>query len=304
MTPIDTVLYHRHCRDGGTAAWVCSRFGGLQDAKFKSVAYYEDPPWECVDGKHVLIVDFSYKRPVLLEIASRAASVQVLDHHKSAAEELEGLDFCTFDMNRSGAMLAWDWVVENRAQCVEEECYRMHTTGDTAPWPVSYAQDYDLWKHELPDTHLVTAVFQYQKPDDFEAIDRMFEAGLDSCIATGEILHNALVWECQDIVNSARIVETRGVTIGIVNCSPRHWSTALHMLLEQRPEIAFAMAFIGNGKNWTHTLRSRSDSAVDVSRIASVFGGGGHRNASGFKSVNFPIPAESVINAYLFTTAG
>lgn len=305
---IDTVLYHRMCRDGGTAAWCLHRFGGLTDAEYKDVAYYEDPPWDLIDDRNVLIVDFSYKRPVLLEIAERASSVQVLDHHKTAKDELDGLDFCVFDMDKSGAMLAWDWCLEHRRESVNAALKEESVPGefsvvmvDGAPWPIAYAQDYDLWRHELPDTEAVSAVFKYQKFDDFEALDRLYERGLAACIELGDIFSEAIRWECQDIVNHAKVVDGHGVSIGVTNCSARHWSTALHMLLEQKPELEFAVAFIGGGKSWTHTLRSRSEDDVDVSRIASVFGGGGHKNAAGFKSRYTPIPAESIINAYLYT---
>ena len=299
-THIDTVLYHRSCRDGGNSAWCCYRFGGLTEAEYKDVAYYEDPPWDLVDGKHVLIVDFSYKRDVLMEMNERAASLTVLDHHKSAQEDLAGLDYCVFDMNKSGAMLAWDWCLEHRRSYVDAELGvargRQQVMVDGAPWPLAYAQDYDLWRHELPDTHLVSAVSEYQKPDDFDALDSMYDAGLEACFERGRVLYGALLWEAQDIADHHRKIEHGGMTVAVVNCSARHWSRALHLVLDQNPEVDFGMAFIGGGKNWTHTLRSRSGSDIDVSLIARAFGGGGHKHASGFKTRQYPQKGGTVID--------
>jgi uncharacterized protein len=49
------------------------------------------PPAMTVTDRDIVIVDFSYKRLVFDEIAREARTVLVLDHHKTAAEELRGL---------------------------------------------------------------------------------------------------------------------------------------------------------------------------------------------------------------------
>ena len=47
----------------------------------------------------------------------------------------------------------------------------------------------------------------------------------------------------------------------------------------------FAAAYYFDGEGYKFSLRSKEDGA-DVSKIAAVFGGGGHKNASGFKVIN------------------
>lgn len=360
QTHIDTVLYHRGCRDGGTAAWCLRRFGGLHSAAYHSVTYYEDPPWELIDDKHVLIVDFSYKRQVLLDVLHRAASLTVLDHHKSAAEDLQGLDFCTFDMNKSGAMLAWDWCREHRrdamslrdraymalavlqpeeelesinAYLLEEECVFVghmsqdqkrllqtlgpYTTSyyaprgqdwlvlevehlvEGVPWPIAYAQDYDLWQHRLPHTHEIAAIYEFETVDDFDRLDQLFESGFASCSKEGKTLYRTLVWESKDIIQKMATFEKSGVSVGMCNCSARHWSRALNMYLRQNPTVDFGVAFTWSGDRWTYTLRSVEGSSVDVSTLARVFGGGGHKHAAGFSIPSFPIHGEALIDAYL-----
>ena len=57
---------------------------------------------------HVFMIDFSYQRPVMEQLLADVATLTVLDHHKSAQEDLDGLGgFIEFDMERSGAMMAW-----------------------------------------------------------------------------------------------------------------------------------------------------------------------------------------------------
>ena len=65
----------------------------------------------------VFIVDFSYPRTILEEMEESAESLVVIDHHKTAEEDLRGLDYCHFDMTHSGAYLAWEYLfgVDNSA---------------------------------------------------------------------------------------------------------------------------------------------------------------------------------------------
>ena len=78
-------IYHGNCADGFGAAWVVRKALGA-NVEFVPGVYGQEPP--DVAGKDVVLVDFSYKYDVLAELAWRAKSIIVLDHHKSAAEDL------------------------------------------------------------------------------------------------------------------------------------------------------------------------------------------------------------------------
>ena len=124
-------VHHHPCSDGFTAAWaVWKRFGN--SVKFHPGVHGQPPP--DVTGEHVVIVDFSYPKDVLFEMCKTAASILILDHHLTAQKDLadfpppcgtweahveEAASYrhgCTldrigvqFDMNRSGAMMAWNY---------------------------------------------------------------------------------------------------------------------------------------------------------------------------------------------------
>lgn len=102
---VDTILYHGNCRDGFAAAWVLKK--KYPDAQYTQVHHDGSLPPEGLEDKDVLIVDFAYDRGILLDLKEKTKSLLVLDHHKDRAEELEGLDFCVYDMEESGATLAW-----------------------------------------------------------------------------------------------------------------------------------------------------------------------------------------------------
>jgi oligoribonuclease NrnB/cAMP/cGMP phosphodiesterase (DHH superfamily) len=117
------VIYHGNCTDGFTAAWVAAR--ALGATELYPAEYGKEPPYELARGRQVYVVDFSYPRERLERLRATCKSLVVLDHHKTAEADLRGLDYCTFDMNRSGAVLAWD---------------HFHRE-EPRPWLVDYVED-------------------------------------------------------------------------------------------------------------------------------------------------------------------
>lgn len=172
MTENPLCIYHGNCADGFTAAWVVKRFfNGAVD--FFPGIYGNAPP--DVAGRNVVLVDFSYKRPVLDALlrsadVKQAHTILILDHHKTAAEDLAGIappeggydpDLwrakweqegewpvrSIFDMSRSGAQVAWDFFFPE----------------DRRPLLVDYTGDRDLWRFELPQSREVNAfVFAHE----------------------------------------------------------------------------------------------------------------------------------------------
>ena len=122
------VLYHANCFDGMGAAYAAWTQLGDVNVEYIPVQYGSPPP-ETEAGSNVYIVDFSYSKGTLDEIKGKSAHMIVLDHHKTAAEDLDGYPGAIFDMKRSGAMLAWDY---------------FHP-GVHAPLLLDYIQDRDLW---------------------------------------------------------------------------------------------------------------------------------------------------------------
>lgn len=105
-------IYHNNCPDGFGAAWVVRRKFGEENVEFYGATHGDAPP-DCT-GKDVIIVDFSYPMTTLIEMETVANSMTILDHHKSAKDNVEymlsqGLSKGIFDETRSGVGLAWDY---------------------------------------------------------------------------------------------------------------------------------------------------------------------------------------------------
>lgn len=257
-------IYHGNCADGFGAAWVVRK--ALGDISFHAGVYNQPPP--DVTGRDVYIVDFSYKLPVLLQMAEKANSIVVLDHHKTAAEDLQNLPpgiqnlTTRFNMDRSGAMLAWEYFFKDAKP----------------PQLLQHIEDRDLWRFNISGTREVqAALFSY--PYDFETWDQLMHDPIDS------LLHDGMAIERKHHKDVAELlkVTTRRMVIGghnvpIANLPYIHVSDAAHELAKGEP---FAGCYWDTPKGRVFGLRS-TDAGVDVSEVAKSYGGGGHRNASGF----------------------
>jgi uncharacterized protein len=266
------VIYHGDCTDGFTAAWVCLRYTDYRDAEILGASFGHPPP--DVTGKDVLIVDFSYQRDVLLQMASQADSLRVIDHHKTAEEDLEGLDFCVFDMERSGCGLAWDILAAP-------------LTMEPRPWLVNAVEDKDLWRFRLPDTKHILAYLGAQ-PLTLKRWDAIFARGPEAAAAAGVAIQDYIDNFGTQLRHQARIERIAGYDVPTVNAPHMNMSEHLEKLFSTYTDAPFVAGYFRrhDGK-WQFSLRSQ-DTRVDVSKVAEGFGGGGHRNASGFQADALP----------------
>jgi hypothetical protein len=136
-----TCIYHANCPDGMAAAisvYTSPKWGS--DTNFVT-AHYGNPPPD-VTGHDVIIVDFSYPRDVLEQMHAQANSLIVLDHHKTAQSALDGLDYCIFDMTKSGGRLTWDYLNPQHE-------WDAHPADRNIPDLILYTEDRDLWQNKL-----------------------------------------------------------------------------------------------------------------------------------------------------------
>ena len=263
------VIYHADCPDGFTAAWVFHRWFKASPADHEVEFYaakHGDPPPD-VKGRMVYIVDFSYPRDVLLRMHEEAEHLQVFDHHVTAQGDLEGLDFCTFDMERSGAGIAWDELFPDEPRSTL----------------VSYVEDRDLWRFALPHSKEVNAVYQ-SHPWTFEALDSLDETPIESLVSQGKAIVRFTDKLVETSVTYAEEVVIDGSGVLMV-CSwlPQLRSVLGSRLCQGRP---FSVIWWPRADGAVGLSFRSTDEGRDVAEIAKAFGGGGHRNASGAMTDN------------------
>lgn len=273
MTP-PLVIYHGGCRDGFCAAWVIH--GVMPNAEFFPGYYGQEPP--SVEGRDVIIVDFSYPLPTMQAIAEKASSLLVLDHHKTAEAALSKFSHpgavVIFDMNKSGAGLAAD---------------HFHPGEKQRPWLVDYVEDRDLWRHALPDSETVNAwigtlpfTFEAWTAEHTTMAQDFWELGdgLFTARKRGVAVQAKVRQYVAEVRKNARRIAFEGFDVPIVNAPQVDISELGHALADGE---TFAMAWWQRADGvFQYSLRSIGD--FDVSELAKRYGGGGHKNAAGFQS--------------------
>ena len=255
-------IYHGNCADGFTSAWVVRKALG-ERVDYHAGIYQDAPP--DVTGRDVLLVDFSYKRAVLEAMRERAASITILDHHKTAEADLSGLSGITtvFDMNRSGARITWDYFFPDAKP----------------PQLLLHVEDRDLWRFALRKTREIQAsVFAY--PYEFKVWDFLMVADMEQLAVEGEAIERKHFKDIRELVTVVtRRMNIGGYNVPIANLPYTLTSDAGHLLAKGEP---FAGCYWDTPSGRVFSLRSQDD-GLDVSEIAKKYGGGGHKHASGFR---------------------
>lgn len=256
------VWYHANCADGFGAAWSAWKILG-DEANYQPVRH-GDPIPEVHSAMRLAIVDFAYRRDQLLEIAEKVDTLIVLDHHRSAAKDLDGLDFARFDLNKSGARMAWEY---------------WHP-GVELPDLLAYVEDRDLWRWELPQSREVAlaitqTIFSFETWENFD---------LDQLKAEGSVLLGYQESIIARALTKRYMTELAGFDIPVVN-SFVFQSEIGDELCKLYPDAPFAAVWCQKAVN-LQAWSLRSIGEFDVSVIAEKFGGGGHRNAAGFAKPN------------------
>lgn len=305
MKPL--ILYHGNCPDGSGAA--LAAWMKFRDTAEYRAASYGDPPIPDMDlnNRDVYALDFSFKKDEVLRISSIAKSLTIIDHHKTAADELKHIGqmgdllnkapswtldhkpniHIEFDLNHSGAVLSW----------------RHFHPGIEVPTLLLYIEDRDLWRWIMPSSEEMNAALEsYGVKLDFMnvlGLFKMWENALEmSLINQGEAILRAQEALIGLMARGAVPVTIGGSPAISVNASclqseladhllhtPRVWPSAM----PQPPgdPIAAVWFFDGTIGRYRVSLRSRKD-GPDVSEIAKQYGGGGHRNAAGFERHELP----------------
>lgn len=275
-------LYHADCYDGTGSAWAVQK--AFPQAKFVAVDY-RDPPPDGLEGKHVIVVDFSYDFDTMLEIAIMAKKLTFLDHHERSeqiCQMLNDADKCMhlnlvarYDANRSGATMAW---------------HEFHE--DPCPQILKHIADRDLWRFKLPKTKEIMAglgvyplslqawnelfdQFQMHTPEgERELIKYLEGAGVVASIKNANDVDRI-------ISQTLRFIELAGDRVPLINVPRSLGSEALAKLAQDHP---FAVGYYDDAEVRVFSLRSAKEKGGRiVNTIAKLFGGDGHPHAAGFR---------------------
>jgi len=282
LQPI-VVVYHGDCRDGFGAAYAAwKKFG--DEASYIPVKDHNEAPTELRD-KEIYIVDFSFKKPVLDELETANKKVVVIDHHKTAAPDVDGREDWVFDLEHSGAVLAWQY---------------FHPETEV-PELLLQVEDHDLWKFEMfENREYNVALGQY--PMTFESWDQLITELEDNNARINFIAKGALLAKFEDklvaqLMHYKERVLFEGYEVWAINASRVYRSilgNQLAELNESEGQPALGIVYYHYGGKVHVSLRSKGD--VDVASLAEKYGGGGHKNAASVRVNSFADLPFSFVN--------
>lgn len=274
---VNYVMYHNPCSDGLASALVVRMF--MKEHKLEQPVTYRPSAYgsgipEDIEGKNVLLCDFTMRKDHMDIVIKKAKNVLIIDHHKSAEKDLAHLPDHTkiFDMDKSGVGLTWTYFFPDKP----------------LPLLFQYIQDRDLWKREMPLGDEFVAWF-YSLPMEMD----VYEEYLDDAKLRHMIDSKGVAFRELNQININSMIEYTGVKF--VNIKNRFYLVGFlngtnlrsdigNAILHKFPLVDFSCVYSINDNTNSTSFSFRSlDDRVDVSQVAFTLGGGGHRNASGVK---------------------
>jgi oligoribonuclease NrnB/cAMP/cGMP phosphodiesterase (DHH superfamily) len=274
--------------DGLSAAWVFERWAKakhkLDKPGFIDGIPYEYLPCSFEDGvdfsklKDALVyfLDFSVKGEAMKRLATVAKKIIVIDHHKTAQENLVGMPENVekyFDMTKCGATLVWE---------------HFFSEYQFVPSFLQYIQDNDLWTHKLEGAKEFAAWLDSENPQTIDDIDRLekdFNIDKHACLKVGESLLNYKLALVHNVIGYAYETTLAGVKVMKINSPFAKINSELGnalVRLHNLPAWIWHEAKVENGNIIQKNSLRSLDHLEDVAALAKKLGGGGHRNASGF----------------------
>lgn len=317
------VIYHRADFDGIFCREIARQFFG-DNAEYIGWDYGDAVPDIYKDAVPVDIE--LYMLDISVDGLMDHPNLIWIDHHKSAIEKY-GSKICGYRIDGVAACrLTWQWFncpmgpICNMQGIVD---YSLPSKQDfidrkiPEPFAVQLAGEYDIWDKRNPEAE----IFQFglrsieitpsiwhdllslNKVLSVDEIEALIDVGHKDILAPDGTSKPPIIYT---LLESGRILMDyqRGVDAGTMGRSfimefeglkflalNTARCNSLTFLSKDIPETGHdaLMGFYWNGEKWTASLyhaKHRTD--IDLSKIATKYGGGGHKGACGFKSDVLP----------------
>ncbi len=263
------VIYHGGCWDGFSGAWAAWKKFGNQAEYVGATDRFALP--RRLKGKEIYLIDYTYEPDLIKELIKDNGRVTAIDHHITSESAVKLTQQYSFSLRHSGAVLAWHYF--------HPSC--------KVPKLLRYVEDSDLWKWKLPRAREILA-FVDTFDMSFKTWNRLAKdletaVGRKSYAEKGKFLrHYEERLMKTEFLPNAELVNFLGYKIFALN-APHHFVDDLGHIFSKKTR-SFAIVWReGSGRI---KVSLRSDGAVDVSKIAKKFRGGGHKRAAAF---SFPV---------------
>jgi len=275
------IICHRDL-DGYTSAFNVKKFYENSNSEISIFDYQyketltPDTIEKATQADYIYIVDFSFPDDEMKKLINTHAQIAVIDHHKTTNKNtFNDRVKIVYDIKECGATLS----------------YKYFYPGVNIPTLLEYVKDRDLWIKELNQTEeyslLLNDVIKGIDDESYQnyknLIEDFYSYRLTPYIAILKEKNKTI----EKLAKKYRMVNIAGYKVPAVNSS-LYISEIGEYLYTHIAKDTFAVIYFDveqkNGAiERVFGLRS-SSTGIDVSTIATKFGGGGHAGAAGFST--------------------
>ena len=207
---------------------------------------------------------------------------------------------CQIDMERSGALMTFEYFTQLYGKINESKTHDHEKDSPYTPifeqcWDMlkllsTYVSDRDLWKFEHEKTAACYELLNSWKQDVDVWLDNIYcYATKRDCGAIHDDLNKAQARvDMRDELATEYAVKAKKMTIlgntGMIVNVPSNFSSLVASKLYDQEGIEFVLCYVVGGANYVlFSMRSSQKKDFDCEAVAKVMGGGGHKNAAGFR---------------------
>ncbi len=235
----------------------------------------------------IWITDLSWRSEAtathLNQLAAQGVRIYWVDHHRSAIVRADGAEFAVQFADKvlsekfSAARLTYDYLRRERP---DREVSTIK--GEEFFHIVELADDYDRWVNRFPEAHeWALAVQVLGSYESYRSITRLKRAALSPKLAAAAKAGRAALQEslarARDSLVEHHLAD--GLTL-LAACCIGYTSEVAYELYRDRSRTLVALLDLRTGGV---SLRRSPDCPIDLSHLATSFGGGGHPAAAGFR---------------------
>lgn len=259
------IATHAKCLDGQFAAFLLKK--SYPEATVYECRHGSAPP--NISGCEIVMADFCYDFPTMCNLLETNNLMRLMDHHEGQRETIrllrEKYDVSrlgiTFDNNRSGTGIVAD-----------AYGYRNEI--------VDAIEANDLWKATDDQKAIVEYIRAYEGDNPFAVYEQVYNLrgqGVAPVIAKGRAIVDAKKQNVKNVAAQAHEEYVAGHKVWVANAPYIMCSELGHELVRDRP-FSVVYSYDGSQRKWKLSFRSND---FDTIPIAKMFGGGGHKSASG-----------------------
>ena len=283
------IIYHGGCQDGTAAAAIFKHYlnKNYPDHSVELIygVYHDAVDIERFRNKDVYFLDFSYSKEIIEKIIDVAWGVTVLDHHKSAYNNLfpalEGKLKDHFKLDKCGAMIAWEFTHHK----------------EPAPAFIDLVNQRDMWQKQNDDADSLYLAISTDYPKNEDKLNIFVDLINDNLNPDTPLLNSLLLkgksyldYNRKVVENIAynhysdEIIDHNGVKQSILVCNCQGmWASDVGEILAKQSPTGIGMTWCLTEKGLKVSIRVKDDVDWDAGAYAkSAGGGGGHARSAGF----------------------